>query len=278
MNAISVVIITLNEEKNIERCIRSVMAVADEIVVVDSFSNDLTEQICRRYNARFHKHVFEGYRQQKNFALSLAVNEWVLSLDADEALSSELENSILDEKESMKYDGYTFNRLNRYCGRWIRHSNWYPDRKLRLFRRSKGEWQGINPHDLFIMNRGSRIKHLKGDLLHFAIDSYEAHIEKANNFSTIAAHEYYLLGRKTNAFSMIMRMVWRFLKAYIMKGGFRDGYDGFVISSLSAYTSFLKYLKLRQLHLLDNGKPVKNAREVTIAGQEINDEVIINNP
>lgn len=268
MPPISVVIITLNEEKNIERCINSVKRVADEIIIVDSYSTDRTEEICRVHGVRFYTHYFEGYRQQKNYAAGLAQNEWILSLDADEALSCELEKSILDEKQSLNHDGYTFNRLNRYCGTWIRHSNWYPDRKLRLFRRSKGEWSGINPHDHFVLNRGASTGHLKGDLLHFVLDSYEDHIEKANNFSTIAAMEYYALGKKTSAFSMTLRMIWRFLKAYIWKGGFRDGYNGFVISSLSAYTSFLKYLKLKQLYLSENGKYQKNNLEVKIAGQQ----------
>jgi glycosyltransferase involved in cell wall biosynthesis len=270
MAFISAVIITYNEEKNIERCLKSVLKVADEIVILDSFSTDRTKEICQNYATKFLTHKFEGYRQQKNLAVAQASHNWVLSLDADEALSLELERSILEIKDSPGYDGYFVNRLNRYCGTWIRHSNWYPDRKLRLFNRTKGEWKGTNPHDRYIMNSGAKTGRLKGDLLHFVIDSYEAHIEKANNFSSIAAKEYYKMGKKTNPLSMTFRMIWRFLKAYVFKRGFLDGYNGFVISSLSAYTSFLKYLKLRQLYLNDNGKKKRRQKEINIAGEDLN--------
>ena len=127
MPGISVVIITYNEEKNIERCIRSVINIADELVIVDSFSSDNTVKLATKLGARVYQHAFEGYREQKNYALTKATNRYVLSLDADEALSSRLEESILNEKETLSFDGYTFNRLNRYCGTWIKHSNWYPD-------------------------------------------------------------------------------------------------------------------------------------------------------
>lgn len=268
MALISAVIITYNEEKNIERCLKSLLRVSDEIIVLDSFSTDRTEEICKRYGVKFFTHGFDGYRQQKNFAVALASHDWILSLDADEALSTELEDSILKIKDSPTHDGYYVNRLNRYCGTWINHSNWYPDRKIRLFNRTRGEWKGINPHDHYVLNKGAKSKRLRGDLLHFVIDSYEDHITKANNFSSIAAREYYKMGKKTNPVAMTFRMFWRFIKAYILKLGFLDGYNGFVISSLSAYTSFLKYLKLRQLYLNDNGKPRKQKRVINIAGQE----------
>lgn len=266
MPPISAVIITYNEEKNIERCILSLQKVADEIVVVDSYSEDMTERISVRLGVKFYTHPFDGYKEQKNYAVSLASHEWILSLDADEALSEELEESILKEKSSLSYDGYIFNRLNRYCGTWIKHSNWYPDRKLRLFRKSGGEWKGINPHDHFVLTSGYRSKRLKGDILHFVLDTYEEHIDKANNFSSIAAREYFLLGKKTNPVSMTLRMIWRFIKTFFLKRGFLDGYNGFVISSLSAYTSFLKYLKLKQLYLEEGGRLNKNNIIVSIAG------------
>lgn len=269
MPEISAVIITYNEEKNIERCIRSVMNVADEIIVVDSFSNDSTEKIAINLGAKFFTNKFEGYREQKNYAVTKANYSHILSLDADEALSSQLEESILKVKDRFDADGYTFNRLNRYCGYWVRHSNWYPDKKLRLFDSSLGGWKGINPHDKYMLPHGSRIIHLQGDLLHWVLDSYEAHIEKANNFSSIAAKEYFKMGRKTNVLKMTWRMGWRFFKAYILRGGFRDGYNGFVISSLSAYTSFLKYLKLRQMNIEAERKVKKKDDKtiIKIAGQ-----------
>lgn len=269
MPPISAVIITLNEESNIKRCISSVKGVADEIVVIDSESTDRTVEIAESMGASVFIHPFEGYHQQKNYGISKASHPYILSLDADEALSLQLEASILKVKDSLDYDGYTFNRLNHYCGTWIKHSNWYPDRKLRLFNREKGRWGGINPHDRFILKKGTRKKHLKGDLLHWVLDSYEDHIEKANRFSTIAAEEYFRLGRRTGIAGMIFRMCWRFFKAYILRGGFRDGYNGFAISSLSAYSSFLKYLKLRQKYLesKEGSSFNRNNNNIKIAGE-----------
>jgi len=141
MPKLSVVIITLNEEKNIGRCLESVKDIADEIVIVDSFSTDRTEEICLRYNARFIKHEFVGHIEQKNWAIEQASYLHVLSLDADEELSERLKKSILEVKGNWKHDGYYFNRLTNYCGKWIRHTSWYPARKLRLWDRSKGKWE-----------------------------------------------------------------------------------------------------------------------------------------
>ena len=132
MTKISAVIITMNEERSVERCINSISSLADEIIVVDSFSTDETETICRKLNVRFFSHRFTGFMDQKNYAVSLASNDYVLSLDADEALSDGLIKSISEIKPDLMYDGYIFNRLNNYCGKWIRHSAWYPDRQLRL--------------------------------------------------------------------------------------------------------------------------------------------------
>lgn len=144
---LSVVIITLNEEKNIERCLKSILSVADEIVVVDSFSTDKTKEICHKYNVKFIQHEFEGYIEQKNLALTQAKFQHVLSLYADEALDERLQKNILSIKNNWKHDGYYMNRLTNYCGEWVHHCGWYPDRKLRLFDSTKGNWTGINPHD-----------------------------------------------------------------------------------------------------------------------------------
>ncbi|HPA68095.1 MAG TPA: glycosyltransferase [Tenuifilaceae bacterium] len=249
MTQISAVIIAYNEEDYIERCIKSVQGVADEVLVVDSFSTDKTGDICRQLGVRFIRHPFEGYREQKNYALQLATYDYILSLDADEALSEELRQSILNVKENWGADGYYFNRLNNYCGQWIHHTNWYPDRKLRLFDRKKGSWGGVNPHDRVVMQKGSKVHYLKGDMLHWVHSSYEAHIEKANKFSTIAAHEYFKLGKKSSIFGIFYHSSWCFFKAYVIRLGFLDGYNGFVVSSLTAYTRFLKYVKLRHLNL-----------------------------
>ena len=263
MVKISAVIITYNEEEKIDRCIKSLKSVADELVIVDSFSTDKTEEICLRYNAKFIKNPFDGYIEQKNFALTCANNDYILSLDADEALSEELKESILKVKSDWKYDGYYFNRFNNYCGQWICHSNWYPDRKMRLFDRRKGKWGGINPHDKFTLNKACTKKHLKGNLLHWVLSTYDAHIDKANRFSTIAANESFKKGRKASIFTILSHAIWRFIKSYFMKLGILDGYNGFVISSFSSYTVFLKYIKLRQLNIkAKNGEKRKYSPQI----------------
>jgi glycosyltransferase involved in cell wall biosynthesis len=189
MPNLSVVIITLNEEKYIEQCIRSVAEVADEIVVVDSYSTDKTEEVSRKLGARFIQHSFNGYRDQKNFALRQATYDYILSLDADEALSVELKESIIRVKQNWQNDAYKFNRLNYCCGQWIYHTDWYPDRKIRLFDRRKGEWAGGNVHETVKMIDNSKSGYLKGDLLHWSYNSFEQLIEAINKYSTLSANE-----------------------------------------------------------------------------------------
>jgi glycosyltransferase involved in cell wall biosynthesis len=248
MPPISAVIITLNEQDFIGRCLTSLEGIADEIIVVDSFSADSTEEICKKFNVRFIKHEFEGYVEQKNYALSLARYQHILSLDGDEALSEELKKSILKIKDRFEYDGYKFNRLNNYCGKWIRHSRWYPDRQLRLFDSSKGRWVGLNSHDKFRMDRGTRVKRLKGNLFHWCYISFEEHLDKINRFSTISANEYFKAGKKAGLLTAPVHRWWSFFRSYFLWAGFLDGYYGYISCSLTAYTSFLKYAKLRKLN------------------------------
>ena len=152
MIKLSSVIITLNEERNIGRCLDSLRGIADEIVVVDSGSTDRTEEICRTFGVRFFQHPFDGFTEQKNFAIDQCSFEHILSLDADESLSEELKKSVTAVKSNWNKDGYSFNRFTNYCGKWIKHCGWYPDRKLRLFRKEKGRWQGNKLHERFILN------------------------------------------------------------------------------------------------------------------------------
>ena len=175
---LSAVIITFNEQRNIGRCLDSLAGVVDEVVVVDSFSTDDTEKICRAKGARFVQHAFEGHIEQKNWALAQAQYPHVLSLDADEALSETLRKSVLAAKSDGGHDGYSMNRLTNYCGQWIYHSGWYPDRKLRLFDRRKAGWGGTNPHDRVEMQAGSTVSHLSGDLLHYSYYSVGEHLER----------------------------------------------------------------------------------------------------
>ncbi len=246
MPKLSVVIITFNEERNIGRCIESVREVADEIVVVDSFSTDKTKEICEKYNVKFIKHTFEGYIIQKNFAITQATYPHQLSLDADEALSSELKTEILKIKNNWKHDGYRINRLTNYCGKWIRHCGWYPDTKLRLYDSRKGLWGGVDPHDKFEMTQDSTIGFLKGDILHYSYYTIEEHIRQAKKFSAIAAKEMILKHKHVGLLQVIVKPVAKFIRDYFLHLGFLDGKAGFTISRISAYANFLKYNKIRQ--------------------------------
>lgn len=248
MIKLSVVIITFNEEKNIERCLKSAQSVADEIVVVDSFSTDKTKEICNSFSVKFIENVFEGHIQQKNFAAKQATYNYVLSLDADEVLSDELKQNIISVKNNFIADGYSFNRLNYYCGQWIKHSGWYPDQKLRLWDRQKGSWGGVNPHDKFEMQSNSVIKHLKGDLLHYTYYTIDEHINVVNKFSSIKAKEMFTKGKSSNLVKIFFKPILKFFINYILKKGFMDGYYGFVICKNSAFSDFLKYIKLRELY------------------------------
>jgi len=248
MIKLSVVIITLNEERNIGRCLESVKSIADEIVVVDSGSTDNTIEICHRFKTRVIHHPFEGHIQQKNWALSQANYHHILSLDADEALSEQLGDSILSVKNNWERDGYKFNRLTNYCGKWIRHGSWYPSRKLRLWDSRKGKWKGNNPHDKFIMAKGSRTKYLKGDLLHYSYYSIEAHIEQTNYFSDILADSMFQNRKRVNFLIILLHPLWRFIRDFFIKFGFLDGFTGLIITVNSSHETFLKYIKLRNLY------------------------------
>lgn len=245
---ISAVVITFNEEKNIGRCLDSVEAVADEIVVVDSYSTDQTKDICNRRQINFLEHAFEGHIEQKNYAVSCATYDQVLSLDADEVLSEPLKQSIMAAKQNWHSDGYAFNRLTYYCGKWIRHSGWYPDTKLRLWDRRKGRWGGVNPHDRVKMDESSRISHMVGELHHYSYHTIKDHIDQINSFSEIAARAANAEGRKVNlVLDIVLNPLLTFFKKYILKLGILDGYQGFMIAIHTAYGKFLKYIKLREL-------------------------------
>lgn len=248
MPKISAVIITYNEEQFIEKCLASLQGVADEIVVVDSFSTDGTEEICKKYNVKFIKHPFEGFRDQKNYALQHATYKNILSLDADEALSDALRESILKIKDKWDFDAYRFNRRNNYCGTWIRFSEWYPDRQLRLFYTDHGKWGELNLHEKFMMSNGATIGKLKGDLLHWPFLTHEDHIDKMDRYSQIGAVEFHKAGKKANIFTPYIHFFWGFFRSYIVRGGFLDGRNGYLICSLYAKSTFHKYKKLRMLN------------------------------
>lgn len=245
---LSVAIITFNEEKNIRRCLESVLPVADEVLIVDSFSTDNTEAICRSYEkVLFLKNSFEGYVNQKNFALQKAENSFVLCLDADEELSAGLQQNILKLKDNFMYNAYSFNRLNNYCGTWIRHSGWYPDRKVRLVNRELCSWGGVDPHDKMLVPNDEKAGFIKGDLLHYTYHTLEEHMEGLNRFTSIAAMEAHKKGKKAGIWSVTVYPFFVFIKKYFLQLGILDGYAGFLVSVSSAWYRYLKYAKLRQM-------------------------------
>jgi len=248
MPQISVVIITFNEEKNIARCIDSVKKIADDIVVVDSFSSDRTQEICTNRGVRFIQHKFDGHIEQKNWAITQAKYPHILSLDADEALSEELKKSISEIKNNWKNDGYEMNRLTNYCGKWIRHCGWYPDKKLRLWNSRKGAWTGTNPHDKYEMkDKNSTIGFLKGDILHYSYYTIDDHLKQINYFTDIAAKAAISKGKSASLIKLYLSPLIKFLKDYFLKLGFLDGHYGFLICKISAQATFLKYSKIRDL-------------------------------
>ena len=254
MPELSVVIITFNEERNIAQCLESVKGIADEIVIVDSFSTDKTKEIALSYGVQFIEHAFEGHIQQKNWAAAQSTFPHVLSLDADEVLSEELTQSIIEVKNCWDADGYSFNRLTNYCGSWIRHGSWYPDVKLRLWDRRKGKWGGMNPHDCYEMENGSKIRHLKGDLFHYSYYTISDHTKQVEKFTEITAKVLFDKGKKASLSKLVFGSTIKFFRDYFLKAGFLDGYAGYQIAKISAYATFLKYARLRDLHRNAQGK------------------------
>ena len=249
MIKLTVAIITYNEENNIGRCISSVLPIADEVFVVDSFSSDKTAEISKALGARFVQNPFEGHIEQKNFALKHSTYDYVLSLDADEALSPELLEQIRLIKNNFTKDGYRFNRLTNYNGHWVRHSGWYPDTKLRLIKKDKALWGGENPHDILQMKNKEEVGFLKGDLLHYSYESIAAHVTQTDKFTTIAAKAAFKQGKRSSVFKIVTRPLFKFLRDYFFKRGFLDGRYGFVICCINSLYALLKYAKLHELQL-----------------------------
>ncbi len=246
MPKLSIVIITLNEEKNITRCLDSIHGLADEILVVDSLSTDNTVKIAEQYSAKIILQPFLGHIEQKNFAVQQAANDWVLSLDADECLSPALFKNIQVAKNNLQYNAYRFPRLNNFCGKWIRHCGWYPDAKIRLFNRTKGSWTGENPHDKWVLNDNEKAGQLQGDLLHYSFDSISDYVKKVEKYSEIAAKARAEKGMSYSLLKIIVVPKWKFFADFVLRLGFLDGYYGWLACRLSAMETMIKYTKTRQ--------------------------------
>lgn len=247
---ISATIITLNEEDKIRQCVESLKDVADEIVVVDSLSTDATKSICDELGVKFVEQRWLGYSEQKNLANSIASHDWILSIDADEVLSDELRKSVLEIKETdMDINTvFLFNRLNNYCGKWIRHCGLYPDRKIRIWNRNVGKWEG-EIHEVIKFSTKTKEVALTGDLLHYSFNTHEDFQKQLYKFAEMKGKEYFQKGKKNAALLKFFSPIFSFVKNYIFKLGFLDGQDGFKICLGYAQATRYKYETLRQLRI-----------------------------
>jgi glycosyltransferase involved in cell wall biosynthesis len=252
MIRISVVIITFNEERNLARCLESVKDIADEIIIADSFSTDNTVAIANAYNAKVVEHAFYGYGEQKNFATGQAGNDWVLSLDADEEVSATLKQSLLAIKSDPKYYVYEMPRLTNYCGKWIKHCGWYPDKQTRLYNRTKGRWEEKRVHEYWRLDNAGQKGLLKGDLLHYSFASVSEHLKKIEKYSELAARAAVDAGKDASFLKIVFATKWRFISEFVFKLGFLDGFYGYTICRLSAYAAFIKYTKIRLYNRVNN--------------------------
>lgn len=248
MDGISAVIITRNEERNIRRCLESLKAVADEIVIVDDFSTDGTTGIGLEYNAKIITQHWQGFGPQKNAGNKAAKYDYILSLDADEALDVALANAIITEKRKGLHGAYCFFRLNYYYGKFIRHGLEYPDIKIRLFSRQEVTWQEELVHERLHLPPGLKTRRLNGHLLHYTYYRFEEHILKANKYTTLAAQYYVDNGKRPSLLKIVGSPVFTFVQAYLFKAGFLDGAHGFVLAIMHAHAAFVKYVKLWELH------------------------------
>lgn len=253
---ISAVIITKNEAKNILRCLDSVIKVSTEIVLIDSYSSDITFEEVNKFKMLHPETDFNviqsdwiGYAGTKNQGNKLAKHPWILSIDADEVLDKELIESILKKFNNPigpgTNDWFSFNRLTNYCGRWIKHCGWYPEYKTRIFNKENVKWIGDFVHETLEHSgiKSTPIK-LSGHLLHYSFPSIAHHLKKVETFSSLGADELYSKGKKGSKWRMIFSPIFKFISIYFIKLGFLDGIQGYWIARISAFDKFLRESKL----------------------------------
>jgi len=245
MTKLSAVIITKNEEKNIRRCLQSIIKVADEVIVIDSQSTDKTVSICREFQVDIFQFEWKGYAHAKNYGIGKTKNDYILSIDADEVLSEPLIHSIQKAKEQFA-GAYSFNRLSNYCGQWIHHCGWYPDRKIRIFSKNKAHWLGDFVHERLEFSEPVQVTNLQGDLFHYSFASLSDHIQRVDKYSQLAAEELIQKGKVLFFFRMITLPVFKFFKGYLLQKGFLDGFLGFWICTISGFDVFVRYAKAIQ--------------------------------
>lgn len=238
---LSIAVITFNEAKNIRRCLLSVKSIADEIIVIDSGSSDGTPDIAKELGAKVIHQSFLGHIAQKNVAWNACTHDLILSLDADEAIDDTLLNEIIEIKNDPKFDAYLILRKNNYCGKWIQFGAWRSDNKIRLCKKDKAAWGGMNPHDKLILKDNATLSKLKGSILHWSYKNIHEHIKKTESFARIAADAYALKGKKSSVFKIAFSPLFRFVRDYFFKLGFLDGSAGLIIAFLTAKEVYLKY-------------------------------------
>lgn len=244
---ISAVIITFNEEKNIGRCLQSLRDVADEVIIVDSNSTDNTESISKTFGVQFHTVPWQGYSAAKNYGNEMAQYDYILSIDADEELSVELQHAMLKFKRNPSAQNCEINRITNYCGKWIKHGGWYPEWKLRLFKKKAAKWEGAIHEKLILDNANDTIK-LPGHLLHYSYPTVESHLKKVLSYSSLSAQKDFSNNKKhTLLIQGLLKPFIVFLKMYFFYAGFLDGYYGFIIAMNSAFERFIRYTKFKEL-------------------------------
>lgn len=242
---ISAFIICMNEERNIARALKSV-SFCDEILVIDSGSTDKTIDIAKSHGAKVIERPWPGYVEQKRFGLEQCSGDWVLNIDADEEVSAELKDEIIRAAASgSELAGYGLSRVVFYLGKWWRKGGWYPEYRLRLLKRSAASWGGENPHERAIV--AGPTGRLKGELRHYTYDNMTHHIRSLNNFAETAAQSMHKRGRRFNIFSLLIRPPARFIKFFLLKKGFLEGFPGLLVAFFETWYVFLKYAKLWEL-------------------------------
>lgn len=249
---IGVLIITLNEERNIERCVRSVQSFADEIIVLDAFSTDRTPEICQSLGVKFIQREWEGYSASKNFLNEQCTSDYIFSLDADEAPDQTMQADLQKLKMAGMSGVYSVNRLTNYCGSWIRHSGWFPDVKVRLFPRGSAKWVGDLVHEELVYDEVHNVTGLNGLLEHYSYYSGKEHRKRADKYSELTALKYHQQGKRAGFFKPCLSGISRFVSMYFLKKGILDGRMGFQIAWISALSNVYKYRELRRLNSLKN--------------------------
>ncbi len=242
---ISAVLITLNEARNLGRCLASLRGVADEVIVVDSGSTDGTQEMARSLGARVVDQPWLGYGPQKNAGHDLAAGEYVLSIDADEEMSEELRQAILFQKEHGLQGAYAINRLNFFYGKAARHGLEYPDWKIRLYPRAS-HWNEAAVHEELLLPEGTAVSRLPGYLNHYTYRTLQEHLDKTIRYGRLAANEIKARGKHVPASKLILSPVSIFFKSFILKGGFRGGAHGLTLALMSAFGKFVKYALARE--------------------------------